>query len=207
MFSANRPNAGAPRAHELWMATFAYQGHEDQTLGLAAASAPTMGGCDMAQRTQTRPRAHRAWGSGSTSGGEFSLKLCFFELSFKSLRRELASSNTLADRILRPIRVVYESVCIRDVRDRRQMTGRTPIRRNRKKLGTGNPRGGQTRKMSKFPREVRSFSSFGQCTSRGAHSCALCTCTAPSPCSRAHRTHVTSRQNPTVHPNQTTRDF
>ena len=55
----------------------------------------------MAQRTQTRPRAHRAWGSGSTSGGEFSLKLCFFELSFKSLRRELASSNTLADRIQR----------------------------------------------------------------------------------------------------------
>ena len=52
----------------------------------------------MAQRTQTRPRAHRAWGSGGTSGGEFSLKLCFFELSFKSLRRELASSNTLADR-------------------------------------------------------------------------------------------------------------
>ena len=52
----------------------------------------------MAQRTQTRPRAHRAWGSGSTSRGEFSLKLCFFELSFKSLRRELASSNTLADR-------------------------------------------------------------------------------------------------------------
>ena len=101
MFSANRPKAGAPRAHELWMATFAYQGHEDQTLGLAAASAPTMGGCDMAQRTQTRPRAHRAWGSGSTSGGEFSLKLCFFELSFKSLRRELASSNTLADRKLK----------------------------------------------------------------------------------------------------------
>ena len=97
MFSANRPKAGAPRAHELWMATFAYQGHEDQTLGLAAASAPTMGGCDMAQRTQTRPRAHWAWGSGSTSRGEFSLKLCFFELSFKSLRRELAS-NTLADR-------------------------------------------------------------------------------------------------------------
>ena len=27
------------------------------------------------------------------------MKLCFFELSFKSLRRELASSNTLADRI------------------------------------------------------------------------------------------------------------
>ena len=28
------------------------------------------------------------------------MKLCFFELSFKSLRRELASSNTLADRML-----------------------------------------------------------------------------------------------------------
>ena len=108
--------------------------------------------------------------------------------------------------ILRPIRVVYESVCIRDVRDRRQMTGRTPIRRNRKKLGTGNPRGGANQEVVQVSTRSAIVLIDRSCTSRGgARSRALCTCTALRPLFRAPPTHVTSSKTRQP-PLQTTRD-
>ena len=119
--------------------------------------------------------------------------------------------------IVRPIRVVYESVCIRDVRDRRHMqVGRQigateqvgrQIGATERNKALVIPKGGKTSKVTKFPREVRSFSTLDRFTSSARARC-LCTstCTSLRSCSRAQRTHVTSIKTHRP-PLQTTRDL